>query len=407
MRIVYVCHRLITFILNEIIELEKLHHDINILSVHKDRRIYDNIVRPILIEHHLNHKTYLRFSANKNRKKRFINFIRIIFSDFIKRPLITFKGIYYLLKIYDRIGIGIEDYFDIRPLLASRYDVIHAPFSTPEIIDKVYYLSKVLNIPYTLSFRAHDLYESYNFNEALKRRNIISKTSKLVTISNYNKSLLEKRLGMNKEIDVIHGAVDFSFFKFDGSHGKENSIISIGRFHEQKGIIYLIKACSILYQRGVSFNCTLIGEGPEKRYYKKVINQLRIPNILFLDYLNRERIKEQLSKSTIFVLPCVIAENGARDILSNAIKEAMAIGLPVITSDICGINELVKDGHSGILIPPKDPLAIADAIEDLFSNPKLRKEMGEAGMAKIEKEFNIRKEAKKMESVFLQVVSTN
>ena len=407
MKITYVCHRLITFILNEIIELEKLHHDINILSVHKDRRIYDNIVRPILIEHHLNHKTYLRFSTNKSRKERYINFIRIIFNDFIKRPLITFKGIYYLLKIYDRISIGIEDYFDIRPLLASRYDIIHAPFSTPEIIDKIYYLSKVLNIPYTLSFRAHDLYESGNFDKALKRRNIISKASKLITISNYNKSLLEKRLGLNKEIDVIHGAVNFSFFKPDNNQRTENSIISVCRFHEQKGIIYLIKACRILHQRGVSFNCTLIGEGPEKRYYKKVISESRIPNIFFLDYLNREKIKEKLSKSTIFVLPCVIAENGARDILSNAIKEAMAMGLPVITSDICGINELVKNGHSGILVPPKDPLAIANAIEDLFNNKKLRGKIGEAGMKKIEKEFNIKKEAKKLESVFRQVVSTN
>lgn len=407
MRIVYVCHRLITFILNEIIELEKLHHDINILSVHKDRRIYDSIVRPILIEHHLNHKTHLRVTTNQSRKKRFINFIRIIFSDFIKRPLITFKSIYYLLKIYDKMGLGIEDFFDIRPLLASKYDVIHAPFSTPKIIDKVYYLSKVLNIPYTLSFRAHDLYESDHFDNALKRRNIISKASKLITISDYNKSLLEKRLGLNKEIDVIHGAVNFSFFKPDNTQKKENSIISVCRFHEQKGIIYLIKACRILNQRGVSFNCTLIGEGPEKGYYKKAISDLRIPNIFFLDYLNREKVKAKLSESTIFVLPCVIAENGARDILSNAIKEAMAMRLPVITSDICGINELVKDGLSGILVPPKNPLAIANAIEDLFNNKKLRKKMGEAGMKKIEKEFNIKKEAKKLESVFRQVVSTN
>ena len=129
----------------------------------------------------------------------------------------------------------------------------------------------------------------------------------------------------------------------------------------EKGINYLLEACHILNKRKIDYECTIIGEGPEKKNYEKLIDELKIPGINFIDYLPYNKINEHLNRSTVFVLPCVIAPDGKRDILANALKEAMAMQVPVITSKICGIEELVDDGINGILVPPQDPEAIADA----------------------------------------------
>jgi glycosyltransferase involved in cell wall biosynthesis len=124
-------------------------------------------------------------------------------------------------------------------------------------------------------------------------------------------------------------------------------------------VIYLVEACYILHKRNINYECTIIGEGPVIDTYKKLIdekiNELQIPNITFMNYLTYSDIKEYLNRSSVFVLPCIIAPNGERDILANALKEAMAMQIPVITSNICGIEELVDDGISGILTSPGDP----------------------------------------------------
>jgi glycosyltransferase involved in cell wall biosynthesis len=176
---------------------------------------------------------------------------------------------------------------------------------------------------------------------------------------------------------------------------------------DEKGIIHLIEACRILHTRGIDYECSIIGEGPEKKACQKFIADQRIPNIHLIDYLTNEAIKEHLNQSTVFVLPCEIGVGGKRDILANALKEAMAMQVPVITSNVCGIEELVDDGINGILVPPKNPEAIADAIEKIFNQPGLRRRMGEEGRKKIVKNFNIKNEVRKLEEIFTQAVKTS
>jgi glycosyltransferase involved in cell wall biosynthesis len=123
-----------------------------------------------------------------------------------------------------------------------------------------------------------------------------------------------------------------------------------------------------------------------------------------MGFLQQGEIKEFLDRSTVSVLPCVTSSNGRKDILPNFLKEAMSMEVPVVTSRINGIEELVDDGINGILVPPENPEAIADAIVLLFSNPDLRKKMGKEARKKIQKDFNVRVEAKKLEAIFKTAV---
>jgi len=410
MRILYVCDRLITFILNEIIELKKRGHDVYILPDPNDFWVahhIHHIIRPILTKNGLLEKTFLRVRNYRNRKQKLVHLTYTVLYDFIRRPVVTLRALFYMLQVYPNLGDGTEAYLDIRPFFYDQIDVLHAPFSTSQILDKIYLLAKSLNIPYTLSFRAHDIYLKNNQYEAQKRLNIIQEASQIITISSYNKNYLNKLLNINGNIEIIHGATNIDIFTPDRETASPGSIIAVCRLDEQKGIMYLLEACHILQKRGVDYTCTIIGEGQEKRKYEQLINELHIPNIHFVDYLTQDEIKQYLDRSTVFVLPCLIGSDGRRDILANAIKESMSMKVPVITSNICGIEELVDDGINGILVPPMNPDAIADAIVKLFSNPDLRKTMGEEGRRKIAKDFNIKTEVKKFESIFKKILNNN
>jgi glycosyltransferase involved in cell wall biosynthesis len=104
--------------------------------------------------------------------------------------------------------------------------------------------------------------------------------------------------------------------------------------------------------------------------------------------------------SDFFVLPCVVARSGDRDGMPNVLLEAMAMQLPVITTPLTGNTELIQDGVNGLLVPERDPVALADAIQRLISDPGLRMELGAAGRQTILTGFDIRSTADQMLGIF-------
>jgi glycosyltransferase involved in cell wall biosynthesis len=98
----------------------------------------------------------------------------------------------------------------------------------------------------------------------------------------------------------------------------------------------------------------------------------------------------------IFVLPCVVAKNGGRDISPNALLEAMAMALPVVSTTISAIPEIVEDGVSGVLVPPHDAAALAAAIKRLSDDPCLRRRLGQHARAKVKRQFHITKNMAKL-----------
>lgn len=403
MRLLYICDNLATFILNEIVELKTRGHDILILAEGASR-IHQAINEPILVQHGLD-KSFYTFSIVTTRSQKYRIFFRKIVCDFFAHPVYVTKACLRLLKDYSSPKYGIIDYLDVRNFFDANIHVIHAPFSIPSIIDKVSLLSHILNIPYTLSFKAHDIWQGNHLAESKKKIQKIKEASRIFTIADFNKTYLKTQLDLKEEIDVIHDALDVEFLKPTNVERSQNSIIAVSRLHPEKGLIFLLRACHLLHQRKIDYTCTIIGEGPEKHTYEKLIDELDIPNILFTGYLSYDQVKQQLQFPTVFVLPSIIDSDGLGDVLPNGVKEAMAMQVPVITSNMRGIEELVVDRICGMLVPPGDPPAIADAIEQIFNQPALGRKMGEEGRKKIEQDFNIKTEVGKIEKIFIEAMS--
>jgi len=319
-----------TFILNEIIELTKLGHKIKILAnTQKENKIHDDVLKYNLLKN-----TIYSSSKYKRGTEKATGFIKNLTLDLLKSPASTIKVLSSLYKTQNNIWTALDSYLGIRQLKNQKIDIINVTFSSPENIDKAFFISLILNKPFILTFRANDIYKKPNTKELKKRIKIINKAAKIITISKYNRKYLKNQIGIKKSIEIVHSSINTNIFK-STKKGKKNKIITIGRAVEKKGISYLIKACKILKEKKRNFQCTIIGEGPLQEEYKKLIKRFKLENEVKLKgSLTQAQVKKELEESTIFALPCIIEKNNDRDILANVIKEAMAMEIPVITSKI-------------------------------------------------------------------------
>jgi glycosyltransferase involved in cell wall biosynthesis len=122
---------------------------------------------------------------------------------------------------------------------------------------------------------------------------------------------------------------------------------------------------------------------------------------------NREVIKKYLSMSSVFTLPCIVAQDGNRDVLANVLKEAMSMEVPVVTSDLPGIDELIQHNYNGLLFKQECHIALSDALEKLLLEPERAKEMGARGRQIALSDFCSKTEPEKLLNVFLSVLENS
>ena len=157
-------------------------------------------------------------------------------------------------------------------------------------------------------------------------------------------------------------------------------IVSVGRSVEKKGFADLIEACRILRERGRTFECAIVGGGPLDTILQTRIDRANLGNLVrLLGPRPQGEVRELLASSHVFVLASVPESGGGSDNLPTVIAEAMLAGMPVVSTRIAGIPEMVAEGESGFLVPPKDPAALASAIDKLLADPALATRFGARG----------------------------
>jgi glycosyltransferase involved in cell wall biosynthesis len=229
-----------------------------------------------------------------------------------------------------------------------------------------------------------------------------------VSISEYNRQYVLKAYGQDlaDKIHVIHCGVDADQDRPNISCVAESSVMrigSVGQFNRRKGFHILLPALAELRDRGLDFKCTIIGDGEERPHLKSLAQQLDLgKHVHFAGAMLHEDVKKALPSFDIFVLPCVIAENGYRDGIPVALMEAMYFELPVVSTNILGLPELIDEGVSGILVEPGEISPLADALHALANSPNLRATLGRNGKAKVLAEFNNELSARELKSLFEQ-----
>src|SRR6266581_17897 len=247
--------------------------------------------------------------------------------------------------------------------------------------------------PMTFSFTAHanDIFAPRHFEIGLDK--LVDAARVIVTETDYAARFLRERFPQRADsVHRIYNGLDLAEFRRTDFSSTPPLIIAVGRLIAKKGFANLIRACALLAERGKSFQCEIIGEGPLENELRAQIAQLNLQDRVALSGGKPQReVRQRLAAASVFVLPSVVDAHGGMDNLPTVIMEAMATGLPVISTDIGGIPEMVVQDETGFLVRPGDAVRLAGAIKKVINDRSLAQKLGEAGYERAQELFSIEK----------------
>ena len=178
-------------------------------------------------------------------------------------------------------------------------------------------------------------------------------------------------------------------------------IVSIGRLVPKKGLNFLIEACAILRDRNINFRTVIIGDGEERIDLENTIYELSLENhVTLAGALAQSDVVDHLSRSEVFALPCIIGDDGDMDGLPTVILEAMALGIPVVSTRLAGIPEMIVHQCNGLLIEQKQTFELADALQALLESNELRSEYRQQSLHRMTELFDLRKNVSQLKRWF-------
>jgi glycosyltransferase involved in cell wall biosynthesis len=245
--------------------------------------------------------------------------------------------------------------------------------------------SRLLGVPFSFTGHAYDLWQ-----DRLLLPQKLRACRFAVTCTQVGKRVL---LAAAPEVDpgkvstVYHG-VDTERFRPGTQPGGDFHILSVSRLDKPKGHHLMLVALAALSKEGYRFRATVVGDGPELDALKELARRLGLAErVRFTGRVYHEELPAHYQGAQLFVLPCYM-EGGYQDNLPNVLLEAMACSVPVISTRMQGIPELIEDGVSGLLVEPRDVGGLAAAIRRLMDDPALAERLGRAGRARVAEHFD-------------------
>jgi colanic acid/amylovoran biosynthesis glycosyltransferase len=370
-----------TFILNQITGLLDRGQHVDIFATSGK---YKDIVQSEVLKYNLLLKTHYRY----NLKRIFRSGFDISVRNF-RKPLRTLN----FLK-YGSNASCFRLFFDSLHLLKNGpYDIVHSHFATKNILGPQLKNAGIINGKLISTFYGYDI-TGFIKKNGKDIYDILFKEADLITVivKQWKKKLVDLGCDPEKIITQRIGIKAENFHMRNTGNDSVSRILSIARFVEKKGIEYGLRAFAKVNRKNPGVTYEIVGEGPLKKKLKLLVDRLGIKEkVNFLGRRNRNEIIEIIKKSDIFLAPSVTAGNGDQEGTPVVLMEAMASGLPIVSTLHGGISELIKDGVSGFLVDERNSAALANKIELLIQNPKLRKDFGEKGRKDVLEKFNSNK----------------
>jgi glycosyltransferase involved in cell wall biosynthesis len=376
-----------TFISNEILLLESLGFKITIISMRHPRESFahasikeikaDVQYLPTTILHHLLPLAYHNFMLAVKKPALYFKTARKAMVRWMRtRKTATIK---HLLQA----GYLVHKCLPGTNIVHFQAHFAHSPTSV------ALFSSMLSKIPFRFFAHAKDIYTS-NPGQ-LKEK--IDMARFVVTCTKYNRTYLSRLAGNSTTpIFCVYHGINLDYFS-----PKMNTmsctppfkLLTVARLTEKKGLGTVYQALAILKERGVRFTHTLIGEGDDNDQVVELIKRLDLEGETRLcGSLTHEDVITHYRNSDLFVLGCQVAENGDRDGIPNVMAESMAMNLPVVATNVSGIPEFLEDQVTGKMVPQKDPLALANAMETLLNDARLREQVTCEARKRISKAFN-------------------
>jgi glycosyltransferase involved in cell wall biosynthesis len=386
-----------TFILNEVIGVERLGARLQIFTMKdpEDEAAHAKVTEvraPVAC-----------LSMRRNHKAIGLASIRL----FLGQPVRFCQTVLRALR-YRRLAV-LRCFFQAtylaEILLRESLTHLHAHFAhDPTLVTMfAHYLT---GIPYSFTAHAKDIY----VKTSPKLLRAEAETAQaVVTCTEYNLRYISTQIGApgDGKLHCIYHGLDLSQFAFccpRALDSKPPVILSVARLVEKKGLSDLIFAADTLRLRDRNFRVEIVGDGPLRQSLEAQVRRMGLDDrVSFLGALPHDELCRIYQRACVFALPCVVAANGDRDGIPNVLLEAMASGVPVVSTPVSGIPEVINSEAEGLLVPPSSPARLADAVDRLLNSPELRERLALAARAKIETSFSIERNSAQLLSLFRQV----
>lgn len=252
-----------------------------------------------------------------------------------------------------------------------------------------YLFHRLIDRPIPLSLWLHAGTDLYRQQVFLRQKLVYA--DNIVTCCEFNRGYMQERYPdlatmIGEKTHVCYHGLDLSTFPYQPDGRPPRRIIAVGRMAKHKGFDYLLRAAQALHQRGIDVDLEMVGDGEELENLKALARALGIADhVTFRGWLSFSEVRTAMSGATVLVHP----SDGLGDGLPNVLREAMAVGTPVIASNVAGIPEALDGGRCGILVPPKQVQALADAIATVLQDGSLRRRFAELGRKRTEEKFEL------------------
>lgn len=240
----------------------------------------------------------------------------------------------------------------------------------------------------------------FSFHFTAIDRAVISNSNYVTAVSAACSNEISRFYNIQNSVDVVGNGVDTDFFCPGQNDAKSIDVLFVGSLITKKGLTNLIEAAGILKSRYPKIRIVLAGKGPLKATIIKLVKELQLPeNVILFGYADRDALRKLYRCSRINVLP------SNHEGLPTTILEAMACGIPVVSTPVGGIPEVVKHGETGLLVNPKQPLELANAISLLMDNREKRRQIARNALAMVKSRYEWGAICTKFESIYRSVLN--
>lgn len=252
-----------------------------------------------------------------------------------------------------------------------------------------WWLHRLYGIPYSFTGHANDIFCDTEF--PISNADLVEDARLIITETDFAKTWMERKYPAARgKVERVFNGICLEGFAPRGAGFAARRILSVGRYVEKKGFTHLIEACRLLRSRGEKFECLIVGGGPLEAELQAQIVQAGLADaVQLLGPRPQEEVRQLLTTASVFVLACVPEAGGGSDNLPTVIMEAMAAGIPIISTKIAGVPEMMEDSVEGLLVEPADPAALSEAIARLLNHEELNRRMGEQGHETARSKFGI------------------
>lgn len=389
-----------TFIANEILQLERLGFRIHIFALRdpQESKVHESVQKIEAPVTYISDYPWRAWWA----------FLRANVGLWWQRPKIYGAALRWAVEQ----SVRLRDSGVLKRFIQAAYAVqvvlpeaeiahFHAHFANdPTTV--VFFIHWLTGIPYSFTGHAKDIYtqDVGLLQEKLRRARFTA------TCTGFNGVYLRQVAGEETAVYTIYHGTDLAQFGKNGRFAPVNApqapvILSVGRLVPKKGFPTLLHALAILQQRQVDFVCFIVGSGPQKNKLHGLVEELGLTQKVDLcGNLTQVELRRYYETAAVMALACQVEEDGDRDGIPNVLVEAMAMGTPVVSTAVSGIPELVRHEETGLLVPPNDPEALADALQRVLAERPFAHSLADAGQHHVHEHFDMVDNARQLGQLF-------